>query len=59
MKFPEMLLGQVGSGPLTILGDGVHIFLLGGFWDTTEPEVAEEFIRLVERNASVRGTSCV
>ena len=56
MKFPKMLLYQIGSGAPTVPSYCTHIFLLGGFWDTTEPERDNVCLREAEGNTSVRGT---
>ena len=52
-----MFLGRVCSGSLTIPSYGTHILLLGGFWDTTEPEKDKGFLLKAERNTSLRGTA--
>ena len=59
MQLSQVLLSQVGFRSLTVPRDGVHIFLLGGFWDTTKPETAHEFLLLAEGNTSMRGTFCL
>ena len=57
MQFPEMFLGHVSSGALTIPSYSTHILLLGGFWDTTEPERDKVFLLIAEGNTSLRGTA--
>lgn len=57
MQFPEVFLGQVSSGALTIPSYGTHIFLLGGLWDTTEPERNKIFVLRAERNTSLQRTT--
>ena len=52
-----MLLSQIGSGPLTVPGNCIHIFLQGGFWDPTEPETQDNIVLLADVNTSLRGTA--
>ena len=57
MQLPQVLLSQVGSGPLTVPGNCTHIRLLGGFWYTTEPGLDTGFLLVkADGNTSGRGT---
>ncbi|CAA7031858.1 unnamed protein product [Microthlaspi erraticum] len=50
-----MFSSEIRPGTLTVPCNCVHIFLLGGFWDTTEPDTVEEVLLKAEGNTSLRG----
>ena len=52
MQLTQVLFGQVRAIALTIPRDCIHILLLGGFWDTTEPGRDKEFLLKAEGNTS-------
>ncbi|KAF3531301.1 hypothetical protein DY000_02036360 [Brassica cretica] len=54
-RFKGLKKREVSSGSLAVPCNCTHIFLLDGFWDTTEPERDTDFLLKAEGSTSKRG----